>query len=160
MRVRPMPSTDHQRNLDAFYSLSSARAEVLREVYERTANGCLDSLVLVFTTKVLVLWANEDDDTISVRSKRAAAFSLDGDYRESRSLVLRSFIGKAFGWGWITVNQQGYCDGALLSFDGLTPGILLAVAASCIEISRVTPQENAGTLRIEVVENGKYSVKS
>jgi hypothetical protein len=128
-----------QKNLDAFYSLSSGTAELLRDVYERETDQCLDGLILVFTTKVLVFEANEDDDTLSVYSKSAAAFDSRGLSRKTDSRIWQPLVGKAFGWGWVTVNQQGYCDGALLSFNGLTPTVLLEVTASSITINGVVP---------------------
>jgi hypothetical protein len=155
-----MQSETCQRNLDTFYSLSSNTPEVLREVYERESAQCRDRLVLVFTTKALVFKANEDDDTISIYSRKSTTFHKPGTYRKSRSGIWQRFIGKAFGWGWITVNQQGYCDGALLSFDGITPGVLLEVVASSIEMNWVASQDRValqGGLQeaeIKVSENG------
>ena len=50
-----------------------------------------------------------------------------------------NFIGKVFGWGWITLNQQGYCDGVLLSFEQVVfPEVALNVIASSIKVGVVT----------------------
>jgi hypothetical protein len=59
------------------------------------------------------------------------------------------FIGKAFGWGWVTVNQQGYCDGALLGFDGISPNISIEVMASSIKTSVLVPQTAAHQSRVQ-----------
>ncbi|MGB9468286.1 MAG: DUF6334 family protein, partial [Candidatus Acidiferrum sp.] len=48
-----------------------------------------------------------------------------------------SFIGKPFGWGWIIINQQGYCDGILLRVSGITQVMFLNVVASSIDESKV-----------------------
>jgi hypothetical protein len=37
----------------------------------------------------------------------------------------------------VIVNQQGYCDGAMLSFDGIRPGVLLTVVASALKVSAI-----------------------
>src|SRR5262249_27987966 len=119
----------------------SRKAEILREVYERDVNQSRNQLILVFTTKFLVFQVNRDDDTISVFSRGIARFDKRGLSRKSRSRFWKPFIEKSFGWGWATVNQQGYYDGALLSFDDLPPAVFLEVVASSIEISGVIPQE-------------------
>jgi|SRR5216684_1302663 len=147
-----------QRNLDAFYSLSSrSEAEVLAEVLERTTDRCTDGLVLVFTSKLLVFKANEDDDSLSISSKNIRASLNRKLFQKSRSPIWQEFIGRAFGWGWATVNQQGYCDGALLSFDGITPGVFLAVVASSIEIGRIFLEEEAAQTKSSV--SGRMGTK-
>jgi hypothetical protein len=151
--------TEWQKNLDAFDSLSSAEAEVLREVYEREENKCRDELVLVFTRKILVIQANAEDDTISVRAKSIATFKRDDSLRKSASGIWQPLIGRAFGWGWITVNQQGYCDGALLGFDGISPSISLEVVASSIEINGIVPQADLQPFGVEISENGEIRVR-
>ena len=40
------------------------------------------------------------------------------------------FIGKELSTGWLMQNQQGYADGALLSFDGVVPEVGLNVVAA------------------------------
>jgi hypothetical protein len=149
--------TEWQKNLDAFYSLSSGKPEVLRAVYERETHGSRDELVLLFTSRALVFQANAEDDTISVRAKNVASYKTNESFRESNAAVWQPLIGRAFGWGWITINQQGYCDGALLSFDGISPGVSLGVVASSIDISRVAHLDEVKSYEIEVIENGKLS---
>src|SRR6202165_1968360 len=116
-----------QKNLDAFYSLSTEAPEVLREVYEREVYQSIDRLILVFSRKLLVFEVDEDDDTVSVYAKRATALDKHGLRQKSRVGIWPHFIGKPFGWGWVTVNQQGYCDGVLLSFKGINPNVSLEV---------------------------------
>jgi Family of unknown function (DUF6334) len=48
--------------------------------------------------------------------------------------------------GYAVVNQQGYCDGLLLSFGDIRPKVLLQVMASSIEvkaISEVSPSSQS-----------------
>src|SRR2546427_2787514 len=74
-----------QRNLDAFYSLSSDTAEFLHEVYEGETEGCRDTVVLVFKSKFLTLVVNEDDDTLSISCENIAAFDKRGLRQKNRS---------------------------------------------------------------------------
>jgi hypothetical protein len=140
-----MQDKKYTKSLDAFRGLSSsAKAEVLREVYERETEQCRDGLILVFTTKLLVFEADEEDDTVSVSEGDVKTLRKYRSFKKSRLGSWKQLIGKAFGWGWITVDQQGYCDGILLSFDGITPNILFEVIASTIEISSVVPFDEKG----------------
>ena len=51
----------------------------------------------------------------------------------------RLFTPKTFGWGWVAIDQQGYCDGLLLSFEAIVfPEIVLNVVASSIKVGAVT----------------------
>jgi len=47
---------------------------------------------------------------------------------------------KSFGWGWLTINQQGYIDGDMLSFAGITPRLLITVVASSLKVSGIEGQ--------------------
>jgi len=49
----------------------------------------------------------------------------------------KKFLGKELGWTWVAVNQQGYCDSVMLSFDGIVPTILLNVVASSIKVCTI-----------------------
>ncbi len=46
----------------------------------------------------------------------------------------KRLIGKECGWTWMALNQQGYCDSAMLSFEGIVPTVLLHAIASSIEL--------------------------
>jgi hypothetical protein len=143
-----------RKNLDAFHALSCDTDEVLRAVYEREVEQCREGLVLVFTTKALVFRANADDDTLSVECRRISTARVSKLLRKSTDLIWDRFVGKAFGWGWVTVNQQGYCDGALVSFNGIRPNVSLGVMASSIETGIVQPDEE---VKIETVSsNGSF----
>jgi hypothetical protein len=56
----------------------------------------------------------------------------------------REFVGQPFGWGWAVMNQQGYSDGVLLSFGGVTPQVLLEVIASSLKTHRIGSAEVFG----------------
>ncbi len=90
--------------------------------------------------------ADSDNDTILVECQKANSKANSSGPSRLTSLrhqqPWRGLIGKAFGWGWLTLNQQGYCDGALLSFGDLNPRILLQVIASSIVCSAVIREEH------------------
>jgi hypothetical protein len=72
--------------------------------------------------------AREDDDTVEFWTEETAAVIAGID--ASKSQPWCGLIGKPFGWGWVAINQQGYCDGILLSFGGIDPQVMLNVIAS------------------------------
>jgi hypothetical protein len=132
----------YQSFLDQFYSLTQEKPEKLEVVYERICEGCRDLLVLKFTTKWLTVLANSDDDTIAVRVDNGPSGADLALVRECRTW--ESLIGQEYGWGWIALNQQGYCDSILLSFEGpLEPRVLLYVSGSSIRQFNITPIDNS-----------------
>jgi Family of unknown function (DUF6334) len=95
----------------------------------------LGKIVLGFDQDSLLVEAEPYDDTITIQLISNNDRSTDGWIDASHSKPWSSFIGKTFGWGWITINQQGYIDGILLSFDGIWPQVMLNVMASSIKES-------------------------
>jgi hypothetical protein len=128
--------------LDTFHALASAQPETLGAVYQKLIDQCREALVLQFTTKSLIFMANPDDDTISVRSKKAPLLNTSAWKRLDPTEPWKSLIGSVFGWGWITINQQGYCDGVLLSFNGLLPTVMLCVIGSSITVRRLVEEDD------------------
>lgn len=104
---------------------------VIRAVWHIREDGCLVQVILVFDRLRLTIEAQAEDDTVAIRTEELVSVPRAGvDVSDSQPWC--SFMGKPFGWGWATVNQQGYCDGVLLSFDGITPQLMLNVVASSI----------------------------
>jgi len=134
----------YQDYLDSFYILASAEPETLGGVYEKITDKCRETLALAFTTKTLLFTANPEDDSISVRSEDTPFLSTSSWARIDGKKPWKSLLGAEFGWGWVTINQQGYCDGVLLSFNGLSPTILLCVMGSSITVHQIV-EENAHT---------------
>jgi Family of unknown function (DUF6334) len=134
-------ATSYQNYLDSFYSLTSAEPETLTTVSEKIVDKCRAALALEFTTRRIVFTASPDDDTISVRCEGIPSSNSSTWRQINAKEPWKSLIGAVFGWGWITINQQGYCDGVLLSFDGLSPAIMLCVVASSIAIRRLVDAE-------------------
>jgi hypothetical protein len=77
------------------------------------------------------------NDTIMFRIVRSRDLNTEGWEDTGHSEPWRRFIGEVFGWGWITINQQDALDGILLSFDGITPQVMLNVMASSIKESLI-----------------------
>jgi Family of unknown function (DUF6334) len=106
--------------------------EILRTVRRVRDEGCLVRVILDFGHIYLTIEARPEDDTIDLWTDEGATVARTG-VDASKSEPWSSFVGKPFGWGWVTINQQGYCDGVLLSFDGITPRMMLNVVASSID---------------------------
>jgi hypothetical protein len=121
--------------LSAFHSITG---HPLRAVWQFHTEGSLDRLVFDFGSNALVVSADENDDSIEF------SVSVDTDSRKAGGVSAShlepwdSVIGASFGWGWVTVNQQGYSDGLLISFEGVVPQIVLNVIASSIKVGRIT----------------------
>jgi hypothetical protein len=120
--------------LDAFHLIHDKPLRAVRQVW---TEGSLERLVLDFGPVSLVVTADENDDSIDIAAPVAAELR-DGGVDASRLEPWKDFIGKLFSWGWVAVNQQGYCDGLLLSFGGIVPQLCLNVIASSIKVGTIT----------------------
>jgi len=129
----------YQSFLDTIYNLAPETPEKLEAVYERVSEGCREFVLLRFTTKWLKISANMDDDTIAICIDDDAYADPSDFAQMDGSPPWGSFVGKVFGWGWIAVNQQGYCDSILLSFEGIEPKVLLHVSGSSIHQYNIVP---------------------
>ena len=109
----------------------------LGEVWRVYKDESLDKIVLGFDTNSLVVEADPYDDTIVFHLTSSEDLNTNGWIDASQSEPWSGFIGKRFGWGWITINQQDALDGVLLSFDGIIPQLMLNVMASSIVESMI-----------------------
>jgi len=91
-------------------------------------------VILDFGQISLIIEARSEDDTVEIWTDQGSTVAKTG-VDAGKSKPWSGLIGKPFGWGWVTINQQGYCDGVLLSFGGITPQIFLNVVASSIDES-------------------------
>ena len=114
--------------------------EILRNVWRVREEGCLVRVILDFGQISLTIGARPEDDTVELWTHQGATVAKTG-VDAIKSEPWSSFVGKPFDWGWVTINQQGYCDGVLLSFGGITPQMLLNVAASSINEIRFSPPD-------------------
>lgn len=139
--------------LDAFHSVDGQLLISVSEVHEE---GCLNRIVLTFERNTLTLAANTDDDSVELSVTTSSGKTPTQKVRNRQPWL--TFIGEPFGWGWLTLNQQGYCDGVLLSFRGILPQLVLTVEASSFSVGTITrfqpPREIAPSMR------GPAAVKS
>ncbi len=124
--------------LSTFQTIDDERGDdesPLRNVWYIRNDSCLEQVVLQLGDMFLVVAANQDDDTVILST--ALSFDTTTAENVSTSGTWHDLIGKSFGWGWATVNQQGYCDGIMLSFSGIEPKVCLNVIASSIKVAAV-----------------------
>jgi hypothetical protein len=131
-------------SLDAFHEVALKEAQKLDEVWQRVEDRCRELVALKFSAGVLTFAADADTDTIEVRFQEAETFDASGLVQADATAPWSSLIGRPFGWGWIVINQQGYQDGVLLSFDGLHPTVLLVAAASSLRVYSVNEDAETG----------------
>jgi Family of unknown function (DUF6334) len=108
--------------------------QLLQAVKHRHTDGSLERLTLIFGSIALVVTANADDDSVDVKVASIDDIHNLGDIDASQLQPWKDLIGKPFAWGWVTVNQQGYCDGILCSFKEFIPQLVLNVIASSIKV--------------------------
>ena len=124
------------RLLLGFHGINGSPLRVVWRVY---TEECLDKVILGFDQDSLVIEAEPYDDTIMFRVVINKVLNTNGWLDATHSEFWRDFIGKPFGWGWITINQQDAIDGVLLSFGGITPQLMLNVIASSIQERVISP---------------------
>jgi Family of unknown function (DUF6334) len=137
-----MKSLNHRSSLDAFHELDCKEDQRLQEVLQCVENGCLNLIALKFTAGVLIFAVDPDADTVEVSYEEANAFNDSGLVHAGALAPWSALIGQPFGWGWVTINQQGYQDGVLLSFGGLQPSVLLVAAAASLRIYGIKDMTN------------------
>lgn len=138
---------DLHRLLVEFHGINGFPLRAVWRVYQ---DQCLDKVILGFDQDSLVVEAEPYDDTIMFHFTSNEVLNMNGWIDATHSEFWRDFIGKPFGWGWITINQQDALDGVLLSFGGITPQLMLNVMASSIQERVIQPQsENAEDRSLE-----------
>jgi len=105
----------------------------LRRVYELAVDGCREEIVLALDGANLTFRADADADTLESRFD-AVEFLPSQDHRPLAGTAFDRVAGAELGWTWLAVNQQGYCDTALLSFAGIVPAVVVHVIASSIRV--------------------------
>ena len=121
--------------LSAFHSISGQSLQAVWQIY---TEGSLGTFLLDFGSVSLIVVADENDYSIDFRIADATDLRNGVSVDVSHQEPWNSFIGRPFGWGWVTVNQQGYCGGLLLSFGGIVPQLVLNVIASSIKVGMIT----------------------
>jgi hypothetical protein len=104
----------------------------LTSVSEKSSEGRLEEMALGFGETYLMITANEEEDSLEVRAAQGA--DTDGFVNVSESEPWTRFVGKRFGWGWLTINQLGAWDGLILGFEAAAPQVMLHVRDSAIRV--------------------------
>jgi hypothetical protein len=120
-----------------FSALQELIGEPLRAVWHIASQGCLDQVILDLGPIALVVSA-DPDDSIDFRCMKTSDPVRTDSVDASHHQCWQSSIGVPFGWAWVTVNQQGYCDGLLLSFGDIVPQVVMNVIASEIRLRRIS----------------------
>jgi hypothetical protein len=120
--------------LSEFHKVTGLPLKAVRQSLEE---DLLDRIVLDFESKALIIRAYGDDDTVEFRLGNSSDPERNQGDDASQVHPWKDFLRREFGWGWVTVNQQGYLDGLLLSFGGITPQLLVTVVASELNISLI-----------------------
>jgi hypothetical protein len=107
---------------------------VLKDVLEKVEFGCRDELILDWGDCVLRFHVNSVTDTV-ISQFDSSPLPSRKEYRSIRSAKpWKGFVGKWCGGTWLTVDQEGYWDGAMIGFDGIEPNILLQTIASSLKV--------------------------
>ena len=118
--------------LDAFHAVDGQLLISVSEIHE---DGCLTGIVFTFEKNTLTVAAKADDDSVELSITASSGNRPSDDFSDRQPWV--TFIREPFGWGWLTVNQQGHCDGVLLSFRGIVPQLALTVEASSFSVGTI-----------------------
>jgi len=117
----------------------------LREVYEKIIYGCRDEIILDLADCFLRIALDRDSDTITAEFHGNPFGSKRGYRRIGSTSPWKAFLNQECGWTWLAINQQGYRDSILISFEGIVPNVLLNVMASSIYVFKIGPMENLAT---------------
>jgi len=122
-------SIDYDAATSEFLPFSGLNIEA---IWGDRVEDCLDKIILKFEKESLVIQAKPEDDSIHLF--RLSNAEIDGVLESPEPVpdILSQYIGQKFAWGWVTVNQQNYMDGVVLSFNDITPKVLLNVMASSL----------------------------
>ena|SRR6185437_13010786 len=122
------------RTLQIFDELAN---RAITGVWLREEHGSVAEILLDCDGPVLSALAEEDFDTLGMRLLRNRPSGTDFT-DASHTEPWKSCIGQPFGWGWLTMNKQGYMDGLLLGFgEDIEPKIILNVVASEIKVGTI-----------------------
>ena len=136
MSEEKSPTEAFFSRLSAFEGLTNHSLQAVRKIHEE---GCFTKLILGFGSVTFVVTAEQDDSVAYEIFSTAGDPASLGGVDVSSEEPWRHFLGKNFSWGWVTVNQQGYSDGVMLSFEEIVfPEVVVNVIASSLEVGRVS----------------------
>jgi Family of unknown function (DUF6334) len=130
---------------------------VLENVFEKIVHDCRDEIVFDLGDCCLRIGIDINYDTLTFRfqPKHFRPTKNWASVRGSESW--KKCIGKEIGWTWLALNQQGYLDTALISFDGIEPNMMLQGVASSIEVFAITPAK--AVVNAKGGKNGQHKAR-
>jgi hypothetical protein len=131
---------------------------VLNDVLEKMVYGSRAELILNLGECFVRFGVDIDTDTVTSQFQPFPFRTRKGYASVQSAKPWRKYVGNECGWTWFAVNQQGYMDSVLLSFEGIEPNILLQTIASSIEVFAISPVEHASNSGAD--RNGKRSTKA
>ena len=129
---------------------------VLKDVLEKTVHGCRDAIALDLGDCWLRIGVDINYDTLLFRFQSRPFKPTKRWVSLRNSEPWKKCTGKECGWTWLAVNQQGYLDTMLISFDGIEPSIMLQAIASSIEVFTISPAKTAAV--VKPAKNGRAKV--
>ena len=111
----------------------------LHDVFERVIDGCRDEIVLSFGDCFLSFKIEPDVDTIEAQFHDKKFVSKRSYHSIGHDDPWTRYLNQECGWTWLAINQQGYWDTVLISFETVVPNVLLNVMASSIHVFAVGP---------------------
>jgi hypothetical protein len=130
----------------------------LRAVYEKIVHGCRDQLLLDFGDCFLRFSVDADTDSISSEFQARALASKRGYRSIGDAAPWKDYVNETCGWTWLAVNQQGYWDTILISFETVIPNLLLHAIASSLYVLPIGPlEEIADSKSVKSKKNNKAS---
>ncbi len=118
--------------LSIFHLLSDL---ALLSVKQNLSQGRVDEMLLNFGDIDFVITANQEEDSMELRTAQNADAA--GFEDVSQSAPWKGLIGKKFSSGWLAINQLGYWDGLVLAFGSAEPQIMLRVLGSGIQVAAI-----------------------
>ena len=115
----------------------------LKSVSVETSEDLLTGIAFNFGSKSLIVNVNSDDDTVEFACIDSLQLAYPPENDKSKASPWKEILGQEFGWGWVVINQQGYLDGIILSFGGITPQFLITAVASALKINDIGGQTHA-----------------
>ena len=127
---------------------------VLKDVFEKIVHGCRDEIILDLGDCSFRIGVDINYDTLVFQFQSRPFKPTKRWVSLENSEPWEKHVGQECGWTWLAVNQQGYLDTALVSFDGIEPGIMLQAIASSIEVFTIMPAKTLAVAKSS--RNGRH----
>lgn len=130
-----MNEVAHPRRADPLLLPPRETPYFLSDVLEKMVDGCRDELILNLGDCFLRFGVDIDTDSVTSQFQPLPFRGKKGHASVQPARPWEKHLRKKLGWTWFAVNQQGYMDSVLSSFDGIGPNVLLQALASSMKFS-------------------------